>query len=65
MSKHSESPTMKERIKDIREKIFSSDLWRSVFRHGYRRRLENSDLIVWINTELTKPVRISISPTVY
>lgn len=35
------------------------------FRYGHRHTLESSDLIVWINTESTKPVRISISPVVY
>jgi len=32
------------------------------FRFGYRHTLESSDLIVWIKTESTKPVRILLSP---
>lgn len=34
------------------------------FRYGHRHTLESSDLIVWINTESAKPVRMSISPVV-
>jgi hypothetical protein len=32
------------------------------FRFGHRYRLEATDLIVWIKTESTKPVKISLSP---
>jgi hypothetical protein len=35
------------------------------FRYGHRHTLESSDLIVWINTESAKPVRISFIPVVY
>jgi len=34
------------------------------FRVGLRRRLEGSDLIVWIRTESTKPVTITLTPVV-
>ncbi|HIJ71512.1 MAG TPA: LamG domain-containing protein [Planctomycetes bacterium] len=34
------------------------------FRLGHYRRLEATNLIVWVRTEITKPVRIIISPVV-
>ncbi|MHC4546736.1 MAG: hypothetical protein ACYSYL_19840 [Planctomycetota bacterium] len=34
------------------------------FRYGHRHTLEGSDLIVWINIESAKPVRISINPVI-
>ena len=30
------------------------------FRYGHRRRLDGTDLVVWIRTEATKPVRFAI-----
>ena len=33
-----------------------------VFRFGHYRRLEGTDLIVWVKTKIMKPVSISISP---
>ncbi len=33
------------------------------FRFGHRHRIEGSDLIVWLKTESTKPIEISLSAT--
>jgi hypothetical protein len=33
------------------------------FRSGHRHTLEGSDLVVWIKTESTKPISITLSPT--
>ena len=33
------------------------------FRLAHRRRLEGSDLIVWIEVEATSPINVSLSPT--
>jgi len=48
---------------DARLKIDDREIERGkVFRFGHYRRLEGTDLIVWVKTEIMKPVSISISP---
>jgi len=39
--------------------------WGKDFRFGYRDTLEGGDLIVWIKTESTKPIKISLRPMWY
>jgi hypothetical protein len=34
------------------------------FRVGHRHSLEGSDLVVWLKTESTKPIQITLSPVV-
>jgi len=48
---------------DARLKIDDREIERGkVFRFGHYRRLEGTDLIVWVKTEIMKPVSIFISP---
>jgi hypothetical protein len=49
-------------MSDARLKIGGKEVKRGKnFRFGHRYRLEATDLIVWIKTESTKPVKISLS----
>lgn len=44
-------------------KIDNTEIERGkTFRFGHHRQLEGTDLIVWIKTEIMKPVSITISP---
>lgn len=45
----------------VRLRVNGSPLSKSDFRAGYRRNLNGTDLIVWLNRESTKPLRISIA----
>ena len=50
---------------DARLEIDGTEIERGkVFRFGKNHRLEGTDLVVWVKTEIMKPVSISVSPVV-
>jgi len=49
-------------VSDVRMKIDGKEVKRGKnFRFGHRDKLEATDLIVWVRTESTKPIKVSLS----